>query len=451
MLPASGQIPPPSTPETQHVTVDESKLAAAAQKRPHDGSIWFNLGVVRAQRGEIATALSAFQHSISLLSDKRPAYRNIIALELTANAPAAALPPCRKALALDPADIDLLRNCSYALSHESKFAEAVNLLQTLKHAQPNDVAVRVALISALRGAGQTANSSVELKALFVDSLLSRGQAEVLAQDLSRASDGTNAEATYAYIIATWPPSAGPQRAIVPASDASTQLSRTQLSITISQATTMIRTERYVDAEHFLDQARAKYPNQPELEYDAALADVCLQRLSEAISILSRLKQQGTPSARVDFLLGGSYEIQGDQARAESSYREATALEPNNFAYYRVLAALLQKEGRFPESAALLQRALTLQPDDSQTLVLFARALERQGDITQAVSALEHSVRSDPESRRAHAALSALYFRQKRTAEAEQQQAVAARLEDQTIQKWNIWGTAPDQTNSGETN
>lgn len=446
------------TSSASGIRADEVSLDREVKARPRDGSLWFDLGVVRAQHGETSAAISAFQHAEALTQDNLAAYRNVVALALRNNdLPLAGL-TCRRALARYPKDPELLQNYAYVLVSTSKFFEAEAPLRTLKRLRPTDVAVRVSLISALQESGDSAQSDVELNELFTASLLSRDQAIRLVRDFQRQNKTHAAQETSAYVALTWPSgemnrlTAGavaqnaPESVTVPGSIEPDSARSAMLAATLERATELIHSERYLDAMHFLADARAQFPNQPEVEYRSALTDVCLQRYAEAIATLQRMKQQRSDSAKVEFLLGGSFEISGDDQNADSAYRAAAALEPANFLYHRVLGALWQKEGKFVESSVPLQEALALQPDDSVTLVLLARAREKAGDLNDATSLLEHAVRSDPTSRRAHTALATLYFKQKRLPDAEQEQAIAARLEDQRIQQWTLWGADPQLKN-----
>src|SRR5207248_651758 len=111
------------------------------------------------------------------------------------------------------------------------------------------------------------------------------------------------------------------------------------------------------------------------------------------------------------------------------------------ANYRVLGALLQKRGRehLDQSIQLLRKALTLDPSDVQSRIILARCLEDRGQLDEAAALLERAVASDPASRRAHSALAELYRRQQKLARAEQEQSIAATLEDQKMRGWEFWG------------
>jgi tetratricopeptide (TPR) repeat protein len=432
---------------------NEISLVHRLERHPGNGDLWFDLGVVRAELGESGAAMAAFQHAATLLPDKLAAYRNVVALAIGENDFLVAISTCGEALVRYPSDVELLQNYAYVLLRTSHFKEATGPLSTLQQVRPSDVAVRISLISALRNSGDAVGSEAELNALFAKPLLSREQTVALVEDYKRQHQAVAARETMAYLAQRWPDL--PMNLRQPVDARSTQTaasvpedSEKSLALTssIRRAAALIESEKYLEAMQFLVSARAQFPNQPDLEYQSALTDVCLQRYAEAVVRLQRMKQQGLDAAKVEFLLGGALEISGELQNADSAYRAAIAAAPANFMYYRALGALLQKEGTYRESSDPLQKALTLQPDDSGTLILLAKCRERAGDGDGAISLLEHAIRSDPGSRRAHTALAELYFKRSRLSDAEKEQAISATLEDERIQQWTIWGAAPQVKN-----
>ena len=436
---------------------EESSLVRQLQRHPGNGDLWFELGVVRAKLGESDEAITAFQHAAAFLPDKLDAYRNVVALAIAKKDFPVAVSTCRQALVRYPRDVELLQNFAYVLTRTSHFEEARAPLSTLKEMRPGDVAVRISLILAMQNSGDAVGGEAELRSLLAEPLLSREQAVALAGEFEEQHQMLAAHETKAYLAQRWPerPTGSPKQAgsedidrapgTAGSSVASSENS-VALSSTIKRAAALIESEQYVEAMQFLVGARAQFPDQPDLEYQSALTDVCLQRYSESLATLERMKQQGWNSAKVDFLLGGALEVSGELQDAEGAYRAAIAEDPSNFMYYRALGALLQKEGKYSESSTPVRKALTLERDDSGALILLAKCRERAGDVDGAISLLEHAVRSDPGSRRAHAVLAVLYSKRSRVSEAEKQQEIAATLEDEKIQQWTVWGATPQLKN-----
>lgn len=454
----AGMLPAQTTKLTAgNDQLKERSLVVQLQGQPRNGDLWFDMGVVRARLGESDAAIAAFQHAARLSPDKLASYRNVVALAIAKNDFPLAISTCSEALVHYPKDVEILQNYAYVLMRTEHYKEARGPLSTLKQARPGDVAIRISLILTLQHSGDAVEGETELKELLAKPLLSRDQGVALVGEFEQQHQLSAAQETNAYLEKRWRtvPTAQPRQAGAesepltvesgPAATAKTGDSGA-LVASIRKASALIESEHYVDAMQFLVGARAQFPRQPELEYQSALTDVCLQRYAEALARLQEMKRQGWDSAQVEFLRAGAFEISGEVPNAEFAYRAAIAADPANFMYYRALGALLQKQGMYGESSGPLEKALALQPDDSGTLILLARCRERAGDVDGAVSLLEHAVNSDPGSRRAHALLAVLYSKRSRVSDAEKQQAIAATLEDQKIKQWTIWGTTPQVKN-----
>jgi cytochrome c-type biogenesis protein CcmH/NrfG len=132
---------------------------------------------------------------------------------------------------------------------------------------------------------------------------------------------------------------------------------------------------------------------------------------------------------------------GDLRKGEECYRRAIQLAPQEPQYYRELASLLRKQdpARLAEAEQLLAKALALDPTDEESKIILASCLEKEGKLEEAEAILEQAVGNNPASRRAHTALAELYRRQKKLAQAEQEQSIAARLENQKMKELTIWG------------
>jgi tetratricopeptide (TPR) repeat protein len=205
---------------------------------------------------------------------------------------------------------------------------------------------------------------------------------------------------------------------------------------------LLSSEQYPVALPFLQDAEKKFPNQLNFQYQLAVTDIGLQRFPEAISVLETLASKRPASGKVQFLMGGAYELEGELQKGEEHYRNAMQLAPQEPNSYRALGSLLQKQGpeHLAESIELLRKALALDPTDVESKIVLARSLEKQGKLDEAEGLLEQAVASAPVLRRAHTALAELYRRQQKLAQAEQEQSMAAKLEDEKITKeWNIWG------------
>ncbi len=433
----------------------EAELLSALRKDPQNGSLWFLLGVTRAQLKETDPAIEAFEKALPLTAEKAPVYFNLALLHMENTEPAKAEEAYGRGLALDPSNIPANQNDALLLAQQGDFRAALVPLERLKKFTPDDVSVRAALIEAYLKAGLKDKGENEIDELLSSNVVTLPQGLALAKLLRDNQEADAAQQVLESLKSSWPTTAEVHGELglllnekEQYSEAAEELGQAvQLdpdSVKYSQGLgeAFISSKQYPAALQFLTGAQKRFVNQINLEYELALTDVCLQRFAEAVSILENLAREKPDSGKVQFLLGGAYELQGELQEGEDHYRNAIQLAPQEPTYYRVLASLLQKQGpeHLAESIQLLRKALALDPTDAESKIVLARCLEKQGELDEAASLLEQAVATDPASRRAHSALAELYRRQQKLAQAEQEQSIAAKLEDEKITKeWDVWG------------
>lgn len=433
----------------------EAELLRALKSNPQNGSLWFSLGVTRVHLKKIDLAIEAFEKALPIYSEKAPVYFDLGLLYMEKNDLPKAEDAYARGLALDPSNVPANQNDALLLMHRGAFHDALVPLQLLKEANPSDVSARATLIEAFLKAGLKEQAKTEIDELLSSHIVTLPQGLALAKLLAAHRETDLAQHIFGFLRSTWPASAeahGELGLILEEkeqfNDAAVELGRSlqldpgSLKYSLSYGEALISSQQYSVALEFLQGALKKFADQPNFRYQLALTDICLQRFSEAADVLESLTQARPDSSKVQFLLGGAYELQGELQKAEGHYRSAIRLGPRESKYYRVLGSMLQKQGpeHLDESIQLLRKGLTLDPTDSEIKIVLARCLEKQGELDDAAALLEQAVVSEPASRRAHSALAELYRRQEKMALAEREQLIAASLEDQKITKeWTIWG------------
>lgn len=433
----------------------ESELTRQLRTNPQNGSLWFLLGVARAQLKETDPAIEAFQRALPLTAEKAPIYFNLGLLYMEKNDPAKAVDAYNRGLALDPSNVPANQNFAILLMQNGKFREAIPPLERLKESSPADVSVRASLIEAYLKAGMKDKAENEIDALLSTHVVTLPQALAVAKLLTAHQESDLAERVDEYLINTWPNSAEAygELGLMHTEDEQFKEAAKELrraveidpdseKYSLGYGEALLSSEQYPVALPFLLDATKKFPNQLNFQYQLAVTDLGLQRFPEAISVLETLASKKPASGKVQFLLGGAYELAGELQEGEDHYRKAIQLAPQEPSSYRALASLLQKQGpeHLDESIQLARKALALDPSDAETKIVLARCLERHGHLDEAAALLEQAVASEPASRRAHTALAELYRRQQKLAQAEQEQSIAANLEEETITKeWTIWG------------
>ena len=92
----------------------ESELLRKLGTDPRNGSLWFLLGVARAQLKETDPAIEAFQKALPLSAEKAPTYFNLGLLYMEKNDPGKAVDAYDRGLALDSFNVPAnqnLRSC----------------------------------------------------------------------------------------------------------------------------------------------------------------------------------------------------------------------------------------------------------------------------------------------------------------------------------------------------
>jgi cytochrome c-type biogenesis protein CcmH/NrfG len=195
------------------------------------------------------------------------------------------------------------------------------------------------------------------------------------------------------------------------------------------------------ALQYLLAVQTKFAKVPLYEFELGLAYYYLTQYPLALKEFENVAQEQPKSSQVQYLLGGTYQALGELDKAEDCFRKAIALKPDEASYYLVLASLLKKvhPADLAEPVGLSEKGLALSPDNVDLKLLLASCYQTQGRLAEAQALLEAVVTSDPDFRAAHVALAQVYFRQKRVKDAEQQESIAAKLEERKQSEISPWG------------
>jgi len=99
-------------------------------------------------------------------------------------------------------------------------------------------------------------------------------------------------------------------------------------------------------------------------------------------------------------IGNVYGRNEKHLKAESFFRRAIEIDPNNDFALESLGVSLSKQGRFTEAEQFYHRALEINPDDVSTLVNFGQSLEDQRKHEEAEPILRRALESEPDNVRA---------------------------------------------------
>jgi cytochrome c-type biogenesis protein CcmH/NrfG len=209
-----------------------------------------------------------------------------------------------------------------------------------------------------------------------------------------------------------------------------QLSPDTPAYSLGLAEALLLWKHYTPALQFLEAVRPKFGTLPDFRYKRGLAFYGLYRYPEALVEFEALVKERPRADLVWFFLGNTWLATGKLENAETSYRQAIALNQHNASYYAALGLLLRQseENRLPEAIETLRRALTLDPSDYQSQKELALCYERSGNMNGAETLLEQVAREHPHFSEAHVALARVYYKLHKKPEGEREKEVVAQLE-----------------------
>ena len=154
--------------------------------------------------------------------------------------------------------------------------------------------------------------------------------------------------------------------------------------------------RVAESLAWLDQARARAPDNASVLHNRAQSLALLGRLAEARADLERavaLKADMQPAWN---LLASVLASQGEREGAERAYRRALALRPANAETYYNFAIFCNDAGRIDEAIAGYRKALQLRAAFPEAHVNLANALKMKGRLDEAFAHYAEALRLRPE-------------------------------------------------------
>lgn len=135
---------------------------------------------------------------------------------------------------------------------------------------------------------------------------------------------------------------------------------------------------------------------PQSALAAAQAYQRLDRYQESTPVLERLVSRQKDSIAAGFLLGVAYERTGQRGRAVSEFRRVLELDPDFHAALNYLGYTYAESGEnLEEALSLVGRAVALEPDNGAYVDSLGWTYYRLGRHEQAREILERAVRLEP--------------------------------------------------------
>jgi tetratricopeptide (TPR) repeat protein len=153
---------------------------------------------------------------------------------------------------------------------------------------------------------------------------------------------------------------------------------------------------------------------------AAEYDKALNEFKRAVELNPKLPY-------VNSFYGQTLVRMGDTEEAMAAFRREFEINPNDFDSCLQLGVLLKKDQKLDESRDFLRRALTLRPNEPNARFFLASIDVAQGKLNEALPLLEQLVKDAADFVQAHVMLATVYYRMRRKADGDREQAIVTKL------------------------
>ena len=151
------------------------------------------------------------------------------------------------------------------------------------------------------------------------------------------------------------------------------------------------------------------PTRPEAGLQLAKALYAHGQVPAAEQFLLQLADQGVMSADLQALLGACFEAEHQPGLAREAYQREIDLDPARIDYYHDLISLLLDLGRTKDAFALVNRALTIAPNDARPWVWKAHVSLQANAYKDAIESYTHATKLDSSNAEAILGLATVYF------------------------------------------
>ena len=131
-------------------------------------------------------------------------------------------------------------------------------------------------------------------------------------------------------------------------------------------------------------------------------------LDQAIEVLNRAVTADSSSPEAHFMLGNAYTRRGRLSEAEAAYRLAMSMRPDDADTLSNLGVVLYRQLELDEAVDMFRRALKLMPDDPEIQYNLGGALFAQERVPEAIEAFEAARAKRPDLAQVHLGLGFAY-------------------------------------------
>jgi Tfp pilus assembly protein PilF len=420
------------------------KLEQALRSDPRNATLWFDLGLTYKSLNEIDSAIASFRKVLAISPNTSHAYFALGTLYAQKHESEQALRAYKQGLGLDPADEGANQNYALLLMTAGRYEAALQPLQRLKRTKRLDLSLQIALVECYLRSGLKKQGERELDEILRSPITTDAEKLGIANRLMEDQELDTTAKVLETLVGSTPDSAATfekfarllskrkryrdaERAVRHAmklDPGSSEYMRTFAELLLEQ-------KRPQDAVVFLLSVKDQFGTAPDFMYKLALAYYQLTDFRNAANEFNELARNYPQRAEPQFYLGNCYKAMGQFEKAEACYRRAIDLKSDEAQYYTLLADTLRNEKTYKmnQVIALLEKALALDPTDTNARLDLSLCYQNAGNLTKAEALLKDAVRREPTLRRAHLLLARVYGREGKQELAAQESALVGRLDE----------------------
>lgn len=342
---------------------------AAAQRK--DPGALFNDAVAAQQHGDFQAAIRDYRAYLAIRSNDFEAKANLGAALVHEAQYDEAIADYKSALALAPHNDGILLDLGLAYFKKGDFSDARLQFETLRKSQPDNVQVTILLGYSYLNLEKASDAVVLLSPM-------------------ESRNATNSD--FEYVLGS-------------------------ALITIGK-----RNEGVARVEKV-----AKITNSAGAYYLAGTTLLKMNAFEQARVDLDAALQLDPKLPNIYTLAGTARDNSGHLDTAESAFREALKLNPNDFTANLYLGAILYKRRQLTEAKTYLDRAVQLDPTSSLARYETALMESVSGEYADAARNLEIVAKNDPNWLDPHVQLATLYYRLHRPQDGAKERALVQQL------------------------
>jgi len=269
----------------------------------------------------------------------------------------------QKAIAADPKQFESRLALGLILARQGKPQEAHEQLEAAAKLEPNppNPAAKAQAYRALAQLDRSSNpDAAKQELLQALSLSQETPADLLLTGEIAEAEGDEVSAETAY-----------RRALNQRPESS--------AATAGLVHVLIIQKKYADAEPLIKSALIRDPDDPALNTQLAIVLNAENKQNEAVSALEKLHEKLPENASISSMLANAYSQAGAADKADPLYIQLLKTNPNDSVLLTDRGENLIRQQRYPEAVNVLQKAVSLKPNngDAWSSLAFAASESHQ--------------------------------------------------------------------------